>query len=307
MTRIRLATRSSPLALWQAEHVASLIRALEQDLGIDLVKIETTGDQIRDKPLSQIGGEGLFTKQIQLALLQNKADVAVHSMKDLPTLAVDGITLAAIPPRGPVGDALVSRTHTAFDALPRGSIIGTSSVRRRAQLLNRRLDLRFVDMRGNVETRLRKLAAENVDALVLAEAGLQRLGLARSITEILDPQWMLPAVGQGALALECRTEDDATRALLSRLDHPPTSLAVRCERAMLQALGGGCSVPIGAATHLDRTLLTIRGVVVAPDGSRRIAAEGTGIMGEPEVLGGRLAAELLDKGASELLQSPLEN
>jgi len=301
-TLLRLATRASPLALWQAGHVAGLLRSIAPDVDVEQVRIETTGDQIRDKPLSQIGGEGLFTKQIQRALEENRADVAVHSLKDLPTIAVDGLVLAAVPARGAAGDAFVSRRHRSFDALPPGAVIATSSLRRRAQLLYRRPALRCVDIRGNVETRLRKLDELELDGLVLAQAGLERLGLAQAITEILNPRWMLPAVGQGALGLECRADDAATIALLMKLNHPATSLAVRAERAMLQALGGGCQVPIGAATRVDGQALTLRGVVLAPDGSRRIAGEATGTLPEAEALGRRLAEELLGNGAKELLQ-----
>jgi hydroxymethylbilane synthase len=300
---LRLATRGSPLALWQSEHVAGLFHGSAPDIVIELVKIETTGDQVRDQPLNQLGGEGLFTKQIQQALLENRADVAVHSLKDLPTIVIDGLSLAAVPQRGPTGDVFVSRLHRSFDALPRAAVIATGSQRRRAQLLYRRPDLRFIDIRGNVETRLRKLVEENIDALILAQAGLERLGFQSWITELLDQQWMLPAVGQGALALECRTMDVATMDLLTKLNHPPTSAAVRAERAMLRTLGGGCQMPIGATTRVQEHALTLRGVVLAIDGSRRIETELTGDMANPERLGQATANDLLRKGAGELLQS----
>jgi hydroxymethylbilane synthase len=299
---LRLATRGSPLALWQAHHIADLLRQVAPDQPIEFVKIETTGDQVRDQPLSQIGGEGLFTKEIQRALQENRADVAVHSLKDLPTFVAHGLLLAAVPPRGPTGDALVSNRHPSFEALPQRAIIATSSLRRRAQLLHRRPDLRLVDMRGNVETRLRKLAEQDLDAIILAQAGLERLGLANAITEILDPYWMLPAVGQGALGIECRANDRATLALLLKLDHPATTGAVRAERALLRALGGGCQVPIGATTRIEGQKLTLRAVVLPPDGSQRIVGEVTGSLAEPETLGQRLAEQLLAKGAKELLQ-----
>jgi hydroxymethylbilane synthase len=300
-TTLRLATRASPLALWQANHVVGLLHVIAPDIAFELVKIETTGDQIRDKPLSQIGGDGLFTKQIQQALVENRADLAVHSLKDLPTTVVDGLILAAVPERGPSGDALVSNRHATFDALASGAVVGTSSVRRRAQLVHRRPDLRFVNIRGNVDTRLRKMAEQGLDALVLAEAGLRRLGLDHTITEVLDQNWMLPAVGQGALGLECRADDVRTIAVVQQIDHPQTSFAVRAERAMLAALGGGCQVPIGAATRIEDCTLTLRGAVLPSDGSQRISSEVTGAMKDAESIGRRLAAELLDKGAKAML------
>jgi hydroxymethylbilane synthase len=295
---LRLGTRGSPLALWQANHVAALLRPL---VPVELVPIETTGDQIRDRPLSQIGGEGLFTKEIQRAVLEDRCDVAVHSLKDLPTIVVEGLLLGAVPPRGPTGDALVSLQHRSFGVLPQGATVASSSLRRRAQLKYRRPDLHLVDVRGNVETRLRKLADNQWDAIVLAQAGLERLGLAASITEILDPQWMLPAVGQGALGLECRSDDSCARLLLEQLDDTATSAAVRAERALLRALGGGCLVPIGAATSVEGDSLTLRGVVLPPDGSRRVAGAVTGPLADAESLGQRLARDLLAQGAGELL------
>jgi hydroxymethylbilane synthase len=301
MIPLRLGTRGSPLALWQANHVAGLLRAVVPDRQIELVEIVTTGDQVRDRPLAQIGGEGIFTKEIQRAVQEGRADVAVHSLKDLPTFAVAGLMLVAVPPRAPAGDAFVSLRHRSFDALPAGAVVARSSLRRRAQVRHRRSDLRLVDIRGNVETRLRKLAEQDLDAILLAQAGLERLGLAASITEILDPQWMLPAVGQGALGLECRVDDAATRAALAPLDHPPTAQAVRAERALLRGLGGGCQVPIGAATTVVGDVLRLRGVVLPPDGSRRVEAEITGNLAEAEALGERLAQQLLSAGARDLL------
>jgi hydroxymethylbilane synthase len=294
---LRLGTRGSPLALWQANYVAALLRPTPAEL----VVIETTGDQICDQPLTQIGGDGLFTKEIQRAVLEQRADVAVHSLKDLPTFAVDGLILAAVPKRGPTGDALVSLRHQTFDALPLQARVASSSLRRRAQLQFRRPDLRLVDIRGNVETRLRKLAEQELDAVILAQAGLERLGLGASITEILDAEWMLPAVGQGALALECRADDVSTRSLLEQLDDPATSWAVRGERSLLRALGGGCQVPIGATTRVAGETLTLRGAVLALDGSRRVVAEATGALVDAEALGERLAGTLRLQGAEQLL------
>lgn len=303
MTPLRIGTRGSALALWQAHHVRDRLRALAPERPIELVEIQTEGDLIRDVPLVQLGGQGAFTKAIQLALLDNRADVAVHSLKDLPTFAVEGLMLAAVPERGPTGDAFVSKKHRTFAGMPAGAVVATSSLRRRAQLQHRRPDLMLIDMRGNVETRLRKLIEQDLDAIILAEAGLARLGLAAQITEILDPTWMLPAVGQGALGLECRTEDHETRALVARLNHAPSRAAALAERALLRGLGGGCQVPIGAATSAVGDVLKLRGAVLPPDGTRRVEAEMTGPIDQPEALGERLAHDLLAHGARELLQS----
>ncbi|MBI1830234.1 MAG: hydroxymethylbilane synthase [Planctomycetes bacterium] len=301
MTPLRIGTRGSPLALWQARHVAGLLRGVEPLRAIDLAEIETIGDQARDVPLVQLGGEGAFTKAIQQALLDARVDVAVHSLKDLPTFAVDGLMLAATPARGPTGDALVSTKHRAFAELPKGAVVATSSLRRKAQLANRRPDLKLIDIRGNVETRLRKLVEQNLDAIILAEAGLVRLGLAKRITEVLDPSWMFPAVGQGALGLECRSNDAATRATLERLNDGPTLWSVLAERAMLRGLGGGCQVPIGARTKIAKGLLTLAGVVLPPDGSQRVEAEIGGPKQEADTLGEMLEDELRRRGAAELL------
>jgi hydroxymethylbilane synthase len=298
---VRIGTRGSPLALWQANDVAGRLRRAAPGRPVELVEIQTAGDVVRDAPLVQIGGEGVFTKEIQRALQDGRVDVAVHSLKDLPTFAVENLVLAAVPPRGPAGDAFVSVRHPSFAALPPGAVVATSSLRRRAQVLHRRPDLRLVNVRGNVETRLRKLADEGLDALILAEAGLERLGLGGRITEVLDPSWMLPAVGQGALGLECRADDAGTLALLRQLDDPPTHQAVLAERALLRGLGGGCQVPVGAATSTRGAELSLRGVVLAPDGSRRVEGRIAGPLAEAVALGGQLARQLLEQGAAALL------
>jgi hydroxymethylbilane synthase len=301
---LRIGTRGSPLALWQARHVAGLLRPLADPRPVELVEIETAGDRVRDVALSQIGGDGVFTKEIQRALLAGVVDVAVHSLKDLPTTFVAGLTLAAVPARGPTGDVFVSRRHKRFDDLPHGAVVGTSSLRRRSQALHRRPDLMLVNLRGNVETRLRKLEEQNLDAILLAEAGLQRLGLGSAITEILDPQWILPAVGQGALGLECRTEDTITRGLVDRLNDPAARQAVLAERALLRGLGGGCLVPIGASAHVAGERLTLRGAVLSPDGRQRVSGEGSGAAAEAEAIGQHLAEKLLASGGRELLSLP---
>jgi hydroxymethylbilane synthase len=301
MNPLRIGTRGSPLALWQARHVADRLRPLAGSRPVELVEIETAGDRIRDVALTQIGGDGVFTKEIQRALLSGVVDVAVHSLKDLPTAFVSGLTLAAVPERGPAGDAFVSHKHRRFDDLPPGAVVGTSSLRRRSLTLNRRPDLHLVNLRGNVETRLRKLDEQNLDAIVLAEAGLRRLGLESTITELLDPQWMFPAVGQGALGLECRTDDVSTLGLLEHLNHTPTRQAVLAERALLRGLGGGCLVPIGASSHIESEKLMLRGVVLSPDGKQRVVAEHSGEANAAEIVGQQLAEMLLACGARAVL------
>lgn len=298
---LRIGTRGSPLALWQARHVTALLRPIVGDRPIELVEIQTSGDQIRDVPLAQLGGTGVFTKEIQRALRAGTVDVAVHSLKDLPTLPVEGLTLAAVPKRGPAGDVLVSRRHAGFAALPRGATVATGSLRRRAQLLHRRPDLRVVEIRGNVETRLRKLDEHHLDATLLAQAGLERLGLQSAITEVLDPTWMLPAVGQGALGLECRADDAVAQSLLATLDDPTTRQAVDGERSLLRALGGGCQVPIGVQGIINGGVLTLRGVVLDPQGQQRIEGEVRGKAADAAELGCQLATDLLGRGAGDLL------
>ncbi|MFN4261516.1 MAG: hydroxymethylbilane synthase [Gemmataceae bacterium] len=302
-TPLRIGTRGSALALWQAHQVAEWLRPLAAPRPVEIVEIQTTGDQVLDLPLAQIGGQGVFTKEIQRALLNHDADVAVHSLKDLPTIPVTGLTLAAVPERGPTGDAFISQKHRAFAELPAGATVATSSLRRRAQVLHRRPDLRLVDIRGNVETRLRKLVEQALDALILAQAGLERLGLGAQITEILDAHWMLPAVGQGALGLECRQDDSETLTLVRQLNHAPTRQAVTAERALLMTLGGGCLVPIGAAVTVIGEQLTLRGAVLSPDGRQRIEAELVGAVHEAEAVGQRVAEELLRRGAGPVLRA----
>jgi hydroxymethylbilane synthase len=302
MQPLRIGTRGSRLALWQANHVAALLRPLAGSRPIELVELQTAGDQVRDVPLAVIGGQGVFTKEIQRALLEETVDIAVHSLKDLPTLAVKGLILAAVPPRGPTGDVFVSLRRARFDALPAEAVVATSSLRRRAQALYRRPDLHLVDIRGNVETRLRKLAEQQLDGMILAQAGLERLGLGAAITEALDPVWMLPAVGQGALGLECRSDDHASRELVEKLDDASTHQAITAERAFLRALLGGCQVPIGASAGVRDKMLSLRGTVLPPDGSDRLDGAISGPCDQAEQLGQRLAAELQARGASAFLR-----
>jgi hydroxymethylbilane synthase len=300
-TPFRIGTRGSRLALWQANHIAERLRPLLSPRPVELVEIRTTGDQVRDASLTVIGGQGVFTKEIQQAVLDHRADLAVHSLKDLPTEPVSGLSLAAVPQRGPTGDVLVSQRYSSFDALPPGARVATGSSRRRAQLLHRRSDLQLVDIRGNVETRLRKLREQELDGLVLAEAGLERLALRQEITEILDPSWMLPAVGQGALGLECRMDDMDTLAIVRQLNHVPTMQAVLAERAFLRTLGGGCLLPIASLGRVEQDNLTLRGVVCSPDGRQRLADSVTGHADVAEQLGQELADRLLQQGARQLL------
>lgn len=305
--KLRIATRGSPLALWQARHVAKSLAEFAGPDSVELVLIETMGDQVRDRPLAQIGGDGLFTKEIQRALLDGRADIAVHSLKDLPTEPTPGIALTAVPKRGPTGDAFVSRRHLHFDDLPAGAVIATGSLRRQAQIRWRRPDLQLVNIRGNVETRLKKLDDGGLDAIILAQAGLERLELAHAITELLNQDWMLPAVGQGALGLECRTDDHVTGAGLNRLNDPATMSAVLAERAFLRALGGGCSLPVGAATQIDHGRIAIRGALLEPNGSQRLEARLEGAAEEAESLGNQLAKDLLEKGGKSILMALRQN
>lgn len=298
---LRIGTRGSPLALWQAHWVADRLRHVLGNRPVHLVEIETIGDRIRDVALTQMGVDGVFTKEIQRALLANEVDVAVHSLKDLPTTPVENLILAAVPERGPTGDVLVSARYSNFASLPAGATVATSSLRRKSQILHQRPDLRLTEIRGNVDTRLRKLREHNLDAIILAQAGLVRLNLDQHITEILDPDWMLPAVGQGALGLECRADDTETLTVVRQLTHLPTYQAVVAERGMLRGLGGGCQVPIGAAASYRAGRLHLRGVVLAPDGSQRIAAAADGDPHDATGLGQRLAELLLQQGARHLL------
>jgi len=301
---LRLGTRASALARWQADWVGARL----EELGVEvvLVPVTTSGDRQQRESVAAIGGQGVFTKEIQQALLDDRIDLAVHSLKDLPTEPVDGLRLAAVPERAPPGDVLVGREHATLDELPEDAVVGTGSLRRRAQILHVRPDLRIRDVRGNVDTRLRKLDAGDYDAVVLAEAGLRRLGLAERITQVLFPAILLPAVGQGALGLETRTDDEATRSIVGQLDHGPTHAAVLAERAMLAALEGGCLAPIAAWGRAEGDSLELTGRVLHPDGTRKIEATLTGRLDDPSELGDRVAAELADRGATELIRAARE-
>lgn len=301
-TRLRLGTRGSALARWQAQWVSQ--RLMELGVEVELVPITTSGD-VRQGPLQTIGGQGLFTKEIQRALLDDRIDLAVHSLKDLPTEAVPGLSLAAVPERAAVGDVLVCPGHRSLKELPQGAVVGTGSLRRRAQLLHVRGDLRIKDIRGNVETRLKKVQQGDYQATVLAEAGLRRLGLKQHITERLPLSIVLPAIGQGALGLETRSDDLTTRDAIAPLDHRPTHHAVLAERTMLLALQGGCLAPIAAWGRMedDHRILRLTGRVIHPDGTQNLEVTRTGDQDAPTDLGRRAAADLLSQGAAKLIRT----
>jgi hydroxymethylbilane synthase len=300
---MRLGTRASILARWQAEWVAGRLTQLGQ--AVEVVEITTQGDVEQRGPIADIGSPGVFTKSIQRALVAGEVDLAVHSLKDLPTEPVAGIVLAAVPVRESSADVLIARAANSFEALPRGARIGTGSLRRQAQLRHARPDVQVEAIRGNVETRLAKLEHDDgghFDAVVLAEAGLKRLGLVERITQVLPWAIMLPAVGQGALGIECRDDDSATRQSLAKLDDPTTHAAVRAERSLLAHLRGGCLAPIGAYAHTNGDELRLSAVVLSPDGSQRLYEEATTSQGEDaESLGRRVADRLLSRGAAKLI------
>jgi hydroxymethylbilane synthase len=303
---LRIATRASQLALWQANWVASRLRSGDPDQKVELVHVTTTGDRIRDASLSALGGIGVFTREIQQALLDDRADLAVHSLKDLPTVPVEGLTIAAVPERASPWDALIlpadARTpELGLENFSSNARIGTGSLRRRAQLLFLRPDLEFVEIRGNVDTRLRKLDAGEADALILAEAGLDRLGLAARISARLAPPELFPAVGQGALGLECRVDDRATRQMVGQLNHPATFACVAAERHTLARLGAGCHAPVGVFTAVDGEELTLEAVVLDSDGRQRVHAKRTGRVADPVAIADEVADALCDQGADGLL------
>lgn len=301
---LRIATRESPLALWQADHVRARLLAAHPDLRVELVPMTTRGDQILNSPLSQVGGKGLFIKELEVALLEGRADLAVHSMKDVPMEFPDGLGLVAICEREDYRDAFVSVRHARLDLLPRGAVVGSSSLRRQCQLRAWRPDLELRDLRGNVGTRLRKLDEGSYDAIILAAAGLLRLGLPERIAEYIAPTLSLPAGGQGAVGVECRLADAATRDLLQCLHHEPTAVCVGAERAMNARLQGGCQVPIAALAVLEPSgELYLRGLVGRVDGSKLLRSEIRGARHLGEELGEILAEDLLRQGASALLEA----
>jgi hydroxymethylbilane synthase len=298
---LRIATRKSPLALWQARYVADLLRAQEPGLLVELHELMTRGDKILEVPLAQVGGKGLFVKEIEDALLQGDAQIAVHSMKDLPALLAPGLVVAAMPAREDPRDALCSPRWKTLDRLPQGARVGTSSLRRSAQLKAVRPDLQLEVVRGNVQTRLRK-ASEGLDAVVLAYAGLRRLGLADQATQVFSPEEMLPAVAQGALALEARADDPATLERLARLDDPGTRVRVEAERGFLARIEGGCQVPIAGFATVAGGEVHLRALVASVDGTRVIRGERRGPLAGARAMGEALADELIGRGAGVILR-----
>ena len=300
---IRIATRKSALALWQAEYVKARLEAAHPGLRVTLVPMVSRGDKLLDSPLSKIGGKGLFVKELETALLENEADIAVHSMKDVPMDFPEGLGLFCICEREDPRDAFVSNTYPSLEALPAGSIVGTSSLRRQAQLLTRRPDLEIRFLRGNVNTRLAKLDAGEYDAIILAAAGLIRLGFEDRITSAISVDDSLPAGGQGAVGIECRSADSEIHALLEPLHHADTSSRVTAERALNKHLNGGCQVPIACYAVLEGEQLWLRGLVGEPSGGRLISAEARAPSADAEALGVRVAEDLLAQGAEEILKA----
>lgn len=300
---IRIATRKSALALWQAEYVKSALEQAHPGLRVSLVPMVSRGDKLLDAPLAKIGGKGLFVKELETALLENEADIAVHSMKDVPMDFPEGLGLYCICEREDPRDAFVSNRFDSLDALPAGSIVGTSSLRRQAQLLARRPDLRIHFLRGNVNTRLAKLDTGEYDAIILAAAGLIRLGFEDRIRSSISVDDSLPAGGQGAVGIECRTADAEVHALLAPLHHRDTAVRVNAERALNKRLNGGCQVPIACYAVLEGDQLWLRGLVGQPDGGQLLRAESRAPADEAEQLGVRVAEDLLGQGAETILKA----
>lgn len=299
---VKIATRKSPLALWQADYVRDRLIALNPGLRVELIKMTTQGDKILDTPLAKVGGKGLFVKELEQGMLRGDADLAVHSMKDVPVELPAGLHLAAICEREDPRDAFVSNHFKNLDDLPQGARVGTSSLRRQCQLRARRPDLQILDLRGNVNSRLKKLDDELYDCIILAAAGLKRLGFEQRITSFIETEQSLPAIGQGAVGIECRQEDPRINALLAPLNHALTRTCVEAERAMNHRLQGGCQVPIGGYAVLEKDSLWLRGLVGSPDGTRTIRGEIRGPQDKAAELGISLANDLLARGAEAILK-----
>ncbi|EGQ7983172.1 TPA: hydroxymethylbilane synthase [Vibrio vulnificus] len=300
-TPIRIATRKSPLALWQAYYVKDALQKAHPGLAVELVTMVTKGDVILDTPLAKVGGKGLFVKELEVAMLEGRADLAVHSMKDVPVDFPEGLGLVTICEREDPRDAFVSNTYHHVDELPQGAVVGTCSLRRQCQLKAYRPDLVIKELRGNVGTRLSKLDAGEYDAIILAAAGLKRLELEERIRSFIEPEQSLPAVGQGAVGIECRTNDERILKLLEPLNHADTADRVKCERAMNLTLEGGCQVPIGSYALLEGDEIWLRALVGEPDGSEIVRGEIRGPRAQAEQLGVQLANQLLNEGAREIL------
>lgn len=307
MAEIRIATRNSPLALWQAEFVKAELVKLHPGIQVELIGFKTRGDQLLDSPLSKIGGKALFVKELEVAMLNGEADIAVHSMKDVPMEFPEGLGLAVICERGDPRDAFVSNHYSRLEDLPEGAVLGTSSLRRQCQIMARRPDLKIKSLRGNVQTRLGKLDAGEFDAIVLAAAGLLRLEMHDRIADFIDPVSSIPAGGQGAVGIECRSDDEQIKQLLAPLAHEDTTIAVTAERALNRRLEGGCQVPIACYATLDHDVIHMNGLVGSLDGTRILRVQGTDLLENAEALGIRLAEELLDQGADKILKEVYGN
>ncbi|HBH34870.1 MAG TPA: hydroxymethylbilane synthase [Gammaproteobacteria bacterium] len=299
---IRIATRKSPLAMWQAEHVQTALIAAHPGLQVELLGMTTRGDKILDTPLAKIGGKGLFVKELEVGMLEGSADIAVHSMKDVPVEFPEGLHLAVILEREDPRDAFVSNNYESVEDLPQGARLGTASLRRQCQISASRQDIKILPLRGNVNTRLSKLDSGEYDAIILAAAGLKRLGFEQRIRAFLSPQQSLPAIGQGAIGIECRSDDERVHALLEPLHHHPSAVCVAAERTMNERLNGGCQVPIAGYAILDGDRLSMSGLVGEPDGSRILREEISGEVEDAAAIGARIAESLLDQGADEILQ-----
>ena len=306
MQSLRIVTRTSPLALWQAKHIQQRIKNQFPELDIEIIGLKTTGDKWLSTSLQKIGGKGLFVKELQEALLSGKADLAVHSLKDIPAQFPEGLHLAAICERENPFDAWISKEGSALNELPTGSKVGTSSLRRQVQLARIRPDLHYEPLRGNVDTRIKQCFDGKWDAIVLAVAGLKRLDLENTITSIFTPEEMLPAVGQGALALECRTNDEKTNAILSFLNHIPTRVCIEAERAMNAKLGGNCQVPVAGFAEIKNNRISLIGKVGDLKGTM-LFAKRDGVLNDPRLLGEQVAQDLIVQGADVLIQSVLSN
>ena len=303
---IVIGTRGSKLALWQAEHIAGRIRERYPAIEVTLKKIVTTGDRILDVPLAKIGGKGLFTKELENAMLSGEIDLAVHSLKDMPTELPEGLMLAAITTRADACDSFVSLRYGSLDELPQAAKVGTSSLRRRAQILKYRPDLQTVDLRGNLDTRIKKLENQEMDAIILAAAGLKRLGLEKYITQILSAKICLPAVGQGALAIETRQDDPEVLSVLEFLNDSGTIAAVTAERAYLREVQGGCQVPVGVYGQINGDQLLLEATILKIDGTREVRAQMSASCSEAEELGVKLAQQMLAAGGKEILDELIE-
>lgn len=302
MKKIRIGSRGSKLALWQAEYIKSELERRDPHLSVTIEKIRTTGDKILDVPLAKVGGKGLFVKEIEEALLDNRIDIAVHSMKDVPVAIPSGLSIGAITKREDPRDVLIARDNRELFHLPDGARIGTSSLRRVSQLLFLRPDLRISPLRGNIDTRLRKLDSGNFDAIIVAAAGIHRMGWGERVTEFFPVDMIIPAIGQGALCIEWREDDKEVTNIIGELEHRDTSLPVRAERAFLRRLEGGCQVPLGAYAHIIDNYIEIEGFVASLDGKRMIKEKMTGHIDDPEDPGEKLAESILLQGGDNILK-----